>query len=981
MRSIGWRLAVLLGVALVASPAAAQTTQGRLAGLVTDAQGAILPGVTVTVTSPSLIGTQTAVTQADGKYLFPALPTGTYRLVFDLSGFQKLTRENIQVFLGQTISVDVQLPLASLSESVTVTGASPIVDVTTTKVGTDLKGEALVAVPNSTDVWGALSEAPGIRMQGFDVGGSHKSQQSGYEVFGITNQARVVSDGVDHTEGVGGTGFYEDYYANEEVTVSGLGSDVEMNSGGAAIATTIKSGGNIFKGLENIVYEPGKFVGSNGAANDISSHGYTCPPNASGVPQCDNPNLLYYEGHADLGGPIVRDKAWFYGAYNHFKINKEVSGIDKSVATDLGIFDNYTAKSTYKPTANNTLIGYYQQGRKQKPYRGLSSLEPPESVLAQDSMSRMGKGEWQRVMTNRWFLDVNAGSFYLDWPMVTQVDPSVDPPQQFRGNGSRAGAGWLAFSTTRHKPQVKAQTTYYLPDKAGSHDFKFGFEWLRDSYRYGHNGQSGPIRYSYAGSNASRPPDRIIFVDTGVASAYGSSWTVGPNLDLHYAGYAQDRWSPNNRLTLTLGVRLDYQRVGYGDATRVPQIHDQIPAGLDPACTVAPCYVFAPGTNVPAHDFLKNANPAPRLGISYDLTGKGRTVLKAFYGRYYNNLADGFSAANPGDIRQATFNFIDAHGDGRYHGPENLGRLRSRTGGADAPVDPGMKTPYVEEISGSFETQLPGESAVRLTYVHKTQGNPAPFYGTNLIPAWVGQINVPTQQTFNGQVYNLLDVSDALANSSTGLYTNFPGDSNWHYDTIELAYNKRLQNFFVQTSFDYQWRDDLRSPCISGSCNTLDVSQSPLSADPIGTNYYLDPNPAVPNRQKTTTYAFQFLGRYSFPYDFGAALNWRYQSGFPYAPIVADGLTSPGLNLSNVGAPFFTQNLDQARSDNVSLVNLRFDKGFKVGRTKLTGMLDVYNLLNADPVTNFNLQAGPQFKTVIAVLDPRVFEIGARFEF
>src|SRR5213079_3755022 len=107
---------------------------------------------------------------------------------------------------------------------------SPVVDVTTTRVGTSLKGQALIAVPNSTDVWGALSEAPGIRLQGFDVGGSHKSQQSGYESFGVQNQARVVSDGVDHTEGVGGTGFYEDYFANEEVSVGSLGSDVEMNS-------------------------------------------------------------------------------------------------------------------------------------------------------------------------------------------------------------------------------------------------------------------------------------------------------------------------------------------------------------------------------------------------------------------------------------------------------------------------------------------------------------------------------------------------------------------------------------------------------------------------------------------------------------------------------------------------------------------------------------------------------------------------------
>jgi hypothetical protein len=286
-----------------------------------------------------------------------------------------------------------------------------------------------------------------------------------------------------------------------------------------------------------------------------------------------------------------------------------------------------------------------------------------------------------------------------------------------------------------------------------------------------------------------------------------------------------------------------------------------------------------------------------------------------------------------------------------------------------------MKTPYAEEISGSFETQLPGESAVRVTLVRKNQKNPAPFYGTNLVPAWTGHVNVPTVQTFNGQVYNLVDVPNSLAGSTDGLYTNFPNAA-YHYTTLELAYNKRLKNFFVQTSFDYQWRDDLRS--------AANIDTSPLGADPIGVNFYFTPNPAAPNEQKTTTYHFQFLGRYTLPYDVGFSANYRYQSGFQYAGIVPDGATNPGLNLSNSnsGAPFFSQNLSANRSENVSLLNFRLDKGFKVGsRGKITGMLDIYNALNADPVTNFNLNLGSSYKNVIAVLDPRVFQVGARLEF
>jgi outer membrane receptor protein involved in Fe transport len=808
--------------------------------------------------------------------------------------------------------------------------------------------------------------SPGVRMAGFDVGGSHKSQQSSYEVFGIQQQARTVSDGVDHTEGVGGTGFYEDYYANEEVSVSALGSDVEMNSGGAAIVTTIKSGGNDFKGLEHLSYEPGAFVGTNGDAADISRDGYVCPSNAAGQPQCGNPNLLFWEGHLDLGGPIKRNVAWFYGAYNHFKIDKEVAGISKDVATDLGIFDNYTAKGTAKAGPNNTFIGYVQQGRKQKPKRGLSTLLPPESVRAQDRSAWMYKGEYQRVVSDRTFFNVNVGNFTLDWPMAVQVDPASRPPQVFRATNAVAGAGWIAFSSNRKKPQVKTQLTHYLPSKGGSHDFKFGFEVFEDSYRYGHNGRSGPIRYSYAGADASQPPDRIRFIDTGDPAGYGTDWTVGPTLDRHYAGYAQDRWAPNANLTVTLGVRLDYQRVGYGDAIRKPLITDVLADGSR---------IFPTTSTISGAALVKNTNVAPRLGLTYDLTGRGRTVLKAFYGRYYNNIADSFTGANPGGITTAEYNFLDQNRNGRYDGPSELGTQRLRSGGASTLVDPNYKTPYAEEISASFETQLPGESSARVTYVRKNVGDAAPYYVSNLVTAWLGQNTVPVTRTIGGETFNLVDVPDNLADQTAVAYANFP-DGTFHYDTIEFAYNKRVsQKFFINTSADYQWRSDFRSALAS---NNYDISTSPLSADPIGINFYVGANPAVPARQETTTYHFQFLGRYEFPAEIGFSANYRYQSGYPYSRIVPD---CGCLNLSNYGADFFVEPLKNNRSDNVGLLNFRLDKSFPLGKAKISGMLDIYNVLNSDPVTNFNLNTGAAYKRVIATLDPRVFQVGVRLEF
>jgi Carboxypeptidase regulatory-like domain/TonB dependent receptor len=981
MRSrTAWLVVALIAAAFYATPALAQVGQGRLTGTVTDAQGAVLPGVTVTATSQALIGNRTTVTEADGKYLFPGLPSGAYKLAFDLQGFKKFERDNIQVVLGQTISQDAQMQIGSLTENVTVTGASPVVDVTTTKVGASLKGDALIGVPTSTDAWGALSEAPGVRMQGFDVGGSHKSQQSGYESFGVQNQSRVISEGVDHTESVGGTGFYEDFYANEEVSVSSLGSDVEMNSPGAAIVTTIKSGGNQFKGLENVAYEPGKFVGTNAAANDVASRGYTCPPNGLGTPQCDNPNLLFWEAHFDLGGPVMKDKLWFYGAYNQFKIDKQVSGVSPSVATDLGKFNNYTGKGTAKVSNNNTVIGYAQAGRKQKPFRGLSTLVPPESILAQDSWSAMYKGEWQSVLSNRAFLDINVGRFTLAWPMVPAVDPAVKVPSIYRSvTGLQTGAGWNAFTTKRSKPQVKAQMTYYLPDKGGSHDFKFGFEDMLDSYHFGINGQSGPYRLSYA-TPTSTTADRIRFVDTGAPGDYGSGWNASPTVDQHYAGFLQDRWSPTNRLSVTLGVRIDYQAVGYQDGSRKPTISDSTLGVQSVVCAgqAALCdggAIFPSSTPVAAATFLTNTDIAPRIGFSYNVDGTGKTVLKAFYGRYYNNIADGFSGVNPGGQNYNEYNFNDLNHNGKYDGPSELGGWRTRIGGDASPVLATTKTPHTDEYSVTVEHQFWEESSIRGTYVRKMQKDFLPFYYTPMVTAWLGNVTVPVTASYLGTTYNLLDVPNSLTNLTGTEYTNFP-DGSFTYDTIEVAFTKRLgTKLFFQASGDYQWRNELRSADQSNEGST-----SPLSTDPIGVYPQISVNPNAPNRQKTTMYHAQLSGRYTLPYDVGLGLNYRFQSGFPYAPIVPDG--SVGLNVCQFNCAFFAENMDQHRSEAVNLMNFRVDKAFPLGgHAKAVLMLDIYNLLNADPVTNFNLSVGPSFGTVIAVLDPRVFQMGFRLEF
>ena len=368
------------------------------------------------------------------------------------------------------------------------------------------------------------------------MGGSHKSQQSSYEVFGVQNQSRVVTEGIDHTEGVGGTGFYEDYFANEEYSISALGSDVEMNSGGAAIVAIGKSGGNDFSGLV--------------PHHAISQASGSATTTTTSCAREDSPATQICCSGKATPTWVDRSSATRSGFSARTTISRSTRSCrafrrSSRPTSASSTISRARARGRRAPTTR--VIGYYQQGRKQKPQRGLSSLRPPESIQAQDSWSSMYKGEFQRVMSNRAFLDVTVGNFTLNWPMVPAVDPAARPPQVFRDTGAVAGAGWNSFTTGRKKPQVKAQLTYFLP-KGGSHDFKFGFENIYDWYRFGINGSNGPIRYSYPRAGAA--PDRIRFADTGANSDFETTWRSSPNTDLHYAFYGQDRWT-RDRLSIT----------------------------------------------------------------------------------------------------------------------------------------------------------------------------------------------------------------------------------------------------------------------------------------------------------------------------------------------------------------------------------------------------------------------------------------------
>ena len=201
-------------------------------------------------------GTRTDTTGADGVYRFSAIPPGEYKVVYELSGFEKVTREGLRVGLGFTATVNIELRVASLTESVTVSGQSPVVDVATTKTSTNFDAQQLSSLPNARDFWAILAAAPAIQMQRIDVGGSAAGTQTGYSTYDTkSDQHRPMVEGIVNTEGTNAAGFYYDYGAVEEVSVTTGANTPEMPWAGVMTQFIAKSGGNTYHGRIYADYE------------------------------------------------------------------------------------------------------------------------------------------------------------------------------------------------------------------------------------------------------------------------------------------------------------------------------------------------------------------------------------------------------------------------------------------------------------------------------------------------------------------------------------------------------------------------------------------------------------------------------------------------------------------------------------------------------------------------------------------------------
>src|SRR5665213_3577290 len=365
------------------------STTGSINGKVADSSGGVLPGVTVSVNSPSMMGVQTSVTDVSGNYRFPALPPGTYTVTFELPGFNILKRENIQISMGFTAAVNVELAVASLQETVTVTGDSPVIDTSNTRVQQNFKLEALQEIPNSRDLWSLLAATPSVTMDRLDVGGDRAGTQSTYTAYGYSGQNRVLVEGINTTEGTSGAGFYVDYGSFEEVFLGTVGQGAEMPTPGVQSQMLGKSGGNKFQGEIYQDYENNSLQSENIPANVL----------AKGIREHSNELQKYRDFNLNIGGPIKVDKVWWYFSYRN---QTTAVGQPNFVGPIAGVpFNtnlwNPSGKVTYQINQNNKLIGYYQWGQKVQPNRlpqSAFTYTSLDQTYRQSSGSWIYKGEW-----------------------------------------------------------------------------------------------------------------------------------------------------------------------------------------------------------------------------------------------------------------------------------------------------------------------------------------------------------------------------------------------------------------------------------------------------------------------------------------------------------------------------------------------------------------------------------------------------------
>jgi hypothetical protein len=946
-------------LAMISRPALAQTvgaTTGAINGKVADATGGVMPGVTVTIASPSMQGVRTAVTDGEGTYRFPAIPPGDYKITYELAGFSTVVREGIRVGLGFTATVNIDLKVASLAESVTVSGQSPVVDITSTKTATNFDAKELASLPSARDFWSILAAAPAVQMQRIDIGGSAAGTQTGYSTYDTkADQHRPMVEGIVNTEGTNAAGFYYDYGSFDEVSVATGTNTAEMPWPGVMTQFIAKSGGNTYHGKIYADYEAEKIQSRNidDAQIKLGLKAF------GGLTETDLNRLhKYYDLNGDVGGYLKPDKLWWYGSLRRQDAQSLLPNFPVKPFETL--LNNVSGKMTYAVTTNNKLIGYATWGKKQQPNRldtfqvaATAALHSSaDSTWNQSYWAHTYKGEWDSVVSDRAFFEIRGGQFHYNWPNTryTNAPAYADLNTNVVSGGNRDG--WFNIPT---RNQVLGSFSYFKDGWAGSHNFKVGGEIFDERFDY-LRGQNG-VGYV--------PGDVLHLLRSGAASEVLLFLSPTASLNgLRTTGlYLADTWRAGSRLTLSLGIRYDRYR------------------SYLPAQTGPPAGPFNPTqATFDAVDNLLTWNlPAPRVGFTYDLRGNGKTILKGNAALYWWNPGTGSvdEAVNPNAVdwnRRYIWN--DANKDLVWQPGEQVGLPNASSGGVGSTVlDSNLKDTRTRELAGWVEHELMPNFGIHVGVVWRridqlsqqdNANRPISAFNVPITIRDPGPDNILGNADDGPGIpgFNLNPVN--LAMPVVNILHNTPGQDDFY--NFELSASRRQSGkWSLFGSFAYRWNKDNANGYFG---QNLRVRQD-----------LANPNDAINTdngRYVFTNWSAKAHGTYQAPGNVLITPALRLQAGQPYGRTVNAGAAN-GINYGS--QRILTESISARRQDNIILADVRVEKVLKVGKGQSVSFFaDGYNLTNANPAANITWSSGSTFLLPVTIVSPRLARFGAKFD-
>jgi hypothetical protein len=967
---LAWSVLVTLTGALP-SPVFAQQASG-IAGVVTDPSGALLPGVTVEAASPALIEkVRSAITGGDGRYNIVDLRPGTYTVSFTLAGFNTLRREGIVLPAGFTATVNAEMGVGALEETITVTGASPLVDTQSVRQDVVLPSGLLQTLPFGVMGISTLNKVvPGLKPGGADVGASdglYVSNANVGDTFHGKTGVKLTYDGMQITN-LSGTGSNTNYAVNFatvlEVSVETGGASAESDANNYRVNLVPKEGGNIYTFETSAVFS-GRNLQSDNLSDDLRARGVT---NLNKVLNLSDLNVT-------LGGPIKQNRLWFFSASRLARVKNQVQGIYFNATRGTPFYTPDLEEPAYRDSRIRSQAGRltWQAAPKHK-VSGFVDVQAFEvwgigDNNAMEAQTRWSfwpeallQGSWSSPLTSRLLLEAGASMvsqpFYQDRLNTTDNLGFVVGPDDVAIRELSTGFVYNAkFSYNQQSKIVRNVERFAVSYVTGSHAFKTGFQ-LQQARNVTDTAANRDVGYSFLNGV------------TNTITQFATPYSVDNRVKADLGIFVQDRWTLN-RLALNMGLRVDYFN-GYVPAQHLPAT----PSGWIPERN------FAPVTRVPEWTDVN-----PRVGASYDLFGNSRTALKASLGRYVGQQNATVGAANnpiSTSVTSVTRQWNDINRDyvpdcdlSNFNDNGECGPISDQNFGKNNP----LATRYADDIIRGFgirdnlwdfiaevQHQIGSRVSVTAGYNRHWSDNPT---GTgfnngvtdNLLVTPVDYspycIRAPLDSRLPGgggyEICGLYDVSVAKFGQVQNLVTsekNFGGKKTRVSDFVDASLESRLGSGVVLGGSVTTGRT------VNDTCFVVDSPQQLLNCHVV-----------TPFKATTLVKAH---ASYPFPGDFVANAVFQNVSGISYnadypapnaaiAPSLGRNLaacgTRPVCTLTAVVPLVPPQTLFEPRR---TQLDLRVSKLFRVrSKWRLRADLDAYNVLNSSAVLSLNNTYGP----------------------